>query len=162
MTDISSPPGKQRHAALSVAFGLFVFCIFAGALIGALSMARGAALMPMVISSLGLGLCLVAAVRIVLLRGGEAKEGSGLDIDEMTDVAPLRAARYAGWMAFYIFGLWLLGLFIATIGFAALFLRIERRASFVPIIIVTGITIGTAVVLGQLLNIRWPSGLLLP
>lgn len=162
MTDTSSLTGKQRHAALSVAFGLFVFCIFAGALISAMSMARGAALMPIVVSSVGLGLCLIAAGRIILLRGGEAKEGSGLDIDEMTDVAPIRAARYAGWMTLYVFGLWLLGLFIATVGFAALFLRIERRASLVSIVIVTGITVGIAVVLGQLLNIRWPSGLLLP
>lgn len=162
MTDTPSPTEKPRHTALSVAFGVFVFCIFAGALVGALPMARGAALMPMVISSLGLGLCLVVVVRTVLLRGVKLKEGSGIDIDEMTDVAPLRAARYAGWMVLYVFGLWLFGLFIATISFAVLFLRIERRASLVSIVIVTGITVGTAVVLGQLLNIRWPAGLLLP
>lgn len=155
-------PNVQTHRtdALAIGFGLLVAAIFVGALVGSWSMVRGAALMPMAMAILGIALCLIGAVRAVVLNGKPIKEINAIDIDEVTDVPPQRAARFAAWMASYIAGLWLVGLPLATIAFAIIFLRVERKAPPLVMAIVTGITMGAALLLGQLLNIRWPNGIL--
>jgi hypothetical protein len=65
-------------------------------------------------------------------------------------------------MAGYVAGLWLFGLILSTIAFTALFLRVERRSSLAGILVVGAITLGSALLLGWLLNIRWPAGILIP
>lgn len=160
MNDDTPSVPTHRTDALTIAFGLLVAAIFTGALVGSWSMARSAALMPMAIAILGISLCVIGALRAVLLHGKPIKESKAIDIDEVTNIPPHRAARYAAWMASYIAGLWLVGLPVATIAFTIMFLRIERRASPLVMAIVTGITMGAALLLGQLLNIRWPAGIL--
>jgi FtsH-binding integral membrane protein len=147
---------------LTIALGLVITLLFAGALVGSLGMPRGARLMPMAISVLGLIFCAIGMVRFLRAPQAPAEEEAGGNMGEGTDVTPAAAARYGAWMAGYVVGLWLFGLIVSTAVFTALFLRVERRSPVLSIIFVTGITLGTAMLLGWLLNIRWPAGLLIP
>lgn len=150
---------KKADGVTAVLCSLFAV-VFLAAFIATFGMPKGAALMPRAISGFGLILCLFGVGRFIL--SGSATHGDGgNDMGEGTDVTPLGALRYGLWMIAYLAGLWLFGLIIATVAFTVAFLHFERGARWHVILFMTAFTLVTAILLGRLMMIQWPSGILI-
>lgn len=129
---------------------------FLAALIDTFHMKQGAALMPRFLSGAGLMLCLLGFLRFAF--GKAPVEDLDSDMGEGTEIGPRLALRYGLWMAVFVTLMWLVGLAMSIVLFSSAFLWVERRATLLEHVAISGSALIIALPLGRLLNIHWPAG----
>ena len=156
-------PAASPFAGFLVGFLVFLALVFIAAIVLAWPMPPGARLMPLFAACTGLGLSLFAIIRLLIGQWREAQQaGEGeASYDIASESEPIDLLRYGGWMLVYIVMLLLLGFIVSTVVFAAAFLRIERKSSWLAIALTCLLTLGLAHLLSAALSVQWPHGLLL-
>ncbi|MYL29919.1 hypothetical protein GLW03_08830 [Halobacillus halophilus] len=136
---------------------IFTFCIFAAfvwAAVTALTFSRLAQFFPLYVSIAGSvvsGIYLITEIMKLIKRKNDASH----------PVMILKPLIYTGWVVGYVFSIFLFGLFIASAAYLIAFLLIESKFPLFKAFYSTGIALFVMTVLSRLLDIAWPSSILL-
>ena len=148
-----------------VAFTSFIGAIFAFAMILALGYKAGGQLFPLMASVLGLALTLWQLLFVEIARStfDSASDFVDIAVDDSVPsrIAFLKALKYFLWIVGFYMAIWLVGVKIAMFFYFVLFLRLEGKASWKLIAILTSsATYFVFFHFEKILSIHWPEAII--
>ena len=155
-TEGSVEESRSVSMAPQIVFSALLLAIFAFVLFEGLKNSYLAALMPVIVATLG-GAS-VLAVLVMQARGAKAAGTANFDQEaSATDAGPW---PFVGWAMGFLGLTLLVGFFAALAAFFVAFLRVVARCGWVQTLLLSGAACGFILILAASLNLIFPGGLL--
>lgn len=156
----------SANVRLVIAFDAFLLAVFVGMAVIATGFSPLARTFPLTVSVAGV---VLAAARLASQMWKYARSSVAVADHGQTDAASTeenasegttkRVVRFFGWILGYLLLIKVAGLLIATAIFITAFSRIEARMRWIHIAIVALAALAGLYLLGSLLGIVWPQGM---
>lgn len=145
---------KEMKSILFTSFLFILFCLMA---LEANTFVDKAKFFPFFVA---IGAAFLSFVSIILQtidfrKGSKDKQSDEEESGELKEVL-----RYVFWIVGFIALIYIIGLMLATIIFLLVFLLIESKFRVVTTIFSTALVIGGLLLISNILNLYWPTGLL--
>ncbi|SFB01449.1 Tripartite tricarboxylate transporter TctB family protein [Lentibacillus halodurans] len=146
----------MTKSALSIAFSAGLFLVLIWMAWEAANFQELASYFPFYISLIAIVLIVVDL--ITQLRKVRKKEVD--DKDEISKKETGAVIKYILWFVGYLLMMLLIGFLIGTSVFLLLFLLLETKLKLIKAVPITALTIAVILLLGRIMSLEWPSGMI--